>query len=556
MADFNTEADRPLLRVLEFFRVRDRGASGGLSKQWMDRLHADPALTSAVLTVDLVLGQDTHVRIAAAPLEVLSSLSGQRIAYLPQLVQEPALGRAYRLGDPAAQVESVSVQIDGRLIKASEILAAGRMLAGHGEICLQIPEGLYEDRMVLLRGEMTGGVTFGGDQDLIEVEIADPKITCDLTIPPWICSDSRHPGLPQEWVGERYPLVFNGFRKVQAIRLSAASGWPTAVWPSWLACYGHEMTVDAVFVNGNQKASGSADYPWAEVDAFDDLGVAYKEVAFSSSATTWADSDSVSVSLTTSGESLHLIEILGRLVEQYSILGSRGAHQPLFARARGLLPDLRPSVLINASNANDEAGVLSFIEGTLLLSFPMVSMVWQHGRYGPIVTDYRARRPAADLEAGAYPMIARVSDVQEIDKEEIYNVFVLRYGWDAMSETFSGVATRDPSNDAACRLSRDLAGQRTYDVLESVFIQRSAEAEYVLDWLVAHLANPSYYVEWLVFPWVLLTLSRGDPVWISDPELGWSAERAVVQSIARSESGEITMGLRVWPGRKRLHSAR
>lgn len=541
------------LRVLEFFRARDRGAFGWLSPQWEEVIGADPMLETAVVTVDLVLGQDTVVRLCTVPLEVVSSNSGEVIAYNPVLLEEPTIGRSFGFGNAAAQVESVTVRMASQLVKPRKIIAAGRMLAGFGEVCLQVAGGTYEQRMVLLRGEITGGVTFGADDETMEVEISDPKITSDQLVPPWVATVERHTDIPDEWVGERYPLVFNGYQKIEAIRLDTSVGWPSPYFPSWLACYGHNFSVTEVYVNGELKAAGSADYPWAELDSTDEEGTPYKEVAFSASPTAWEENDSVNITVE-ADTSRHLVDIISTLVEEFSVLGVDGAHQPLFAKARGALPDLRPEVIINASNAANEAGILSFIEGTLLRSFPMVSMVWQNGRYGPIVSDYRSKRPVAELEAGVYPLIQRVSDLQEVPKEQVFNSFILRYGWDALTETFTGISIRNPDNDLTCKLSHEIAGPRAMEAIESLFIQTSAEADYVVDWLVAHFSRPSYYLELKVFPWVFLFLTRGDSVWYTDPDFDWDAERAIVETISRGDGGEVTVGLRVWPGVRRLHA--
>lgn len=554
MADLSSEASQRPLRILEFFGKKARVADGWLSGQWLDAVRADPNLSRAVVTADIVFGRDTLVRVSTQTVVVTSTLTGEEIAYLPQLMEEPDLSRSCEVGKQEAEVESVSFQVASQLVNPSRIIQAGRMIAGYAEICLQVPGGVYEERLVLLRGEMTGGVSFGADDEVLSVEVSDPKITADLIVPPWVASAERHADIPEDWTGERYPIVFNGYQKIEAIRLDTSTGWPTGVFPDWLACYGHGGTVGAVYVNGVAKASGSTDYPWAEVDALDLQGTPYKEVSFSSSSTTWEDNDSVHVSVT-ADESLHLVEILQKLVEEYSVLGVRGSHQPLFARARGRLPDLRPSVKIDASNAADEGGILTFLEGTLLESYPMVAMVWQNGRYGPVVLDYRSGPVAADLVAGEYPLVDRSSDYQEIPKEDILNSFVVRYAWDPLAETFGGVVTRDPSNDPTCYLSREDAGSRAADALESLFIQTAAEAGFVIDWLVAHLAVPSYYVEWEVKPWVQLFLVRGDRVWYTDEERGWEAERALVLTIGRV-GGKIVMGLRVWPGQKRLHTLR
>jgi len=563
VADLSTEADYDRLRVLDFFRVSDRAGAGWLGPAWMEAVRADPTLAKARITVDLVFGQDTVVRLATENVKVTSSVTGRDVIYLPQLQEEPEVSWTYTVGSGAADVQSASVQVSVHLVQPARIVAARRMLAGYGEVCLQIPGGDYEQRIVLLRGEMTGGLSFGGEEEILEVELSDPKITADLIVPPWVADTDRHADLPEDWSGERYPMVFNGGTAIECIRVTTATGWPSGTSPSWLVCYGHGVTVDTVYVNGEEKASGSTDYPWAEVEAVDALGTPYTELAFSFVATTWDDSDSVHATVTAT-ESLHLVEIIQRLVQDFSVLGSRGAHAPLFGRARGLLPDLRPLVVINASNAADEAGILSFIEGTMLESYPMVSMVWQNGKYGPIVTDWRSP-PTADLVAksqgagaasvGQYPLIKRISAVQEVSKEDLYNYFAVKYAYDPLAETFNGTVTRTPANDPSCRLSRDYAGARTYDTLESYLIQTAEEADYVIDWMVAHLSAASYYVEWEAFPWIFLFLVRGQTVWFTDPEFSWEAERATVETLEYVH-GRAVVGLRVWPGRKRLATLR
>jgi hypothetical protein len=548
VADLSTEADYSRLRVLDFFRVSDRAGAGWLGPAWLDAVRQDPTLANARITVDLVFGQDTVVRMATEAFKVTSSTTGRDVVYLAQLQEEPEVSWTYTLGSGAADVQSTSVTVSVHLLNPSQIVASGRMLAGYGEVCLQLPGGDYEQRIVLLRGEMTGGIAFGSDQETLDVELSDPKITADLIVPPWVAGTDRLSDLPDDWSGERYPIVFNGGTTIECIRVTQDTGWPLGA-PSWLVCHGHEITVDTVYVNGEAKTSGSTDYPWSEVEALDDLGTPYTQLAFSLTATVWDDSDSVHATVT-ANTSYHLVEIIEQLVRNYSVLGARGSHAPLFGRARGLLPDLRPLVVINASNGADEAGILTFIEGTLLESYPMVSMVWQNGRYGPIVTDWRAN-PTADLRAGEYPLVKRVSAVQESAKEDLYNYFTVKYAYDPMADTYNGVVTRTPSNDPTCRLSRDYVGARTYDTLESPLIQTDGEANYVIDWLVAHLSAASYYVEWEAFPWIFLFLVRGQTLWFTDPEFAWEAERATVETLEYVH-GRAVVGLRVWPGRKRL----
>ncbi len=548
MSDLSTEADQRHLQVLEQFKTGDRVA-GFAGPQWWDAIRKDKMLRDAYITVDLVFGRDTVVRMATELVAVTSASTGESFVYLPQLKEEPDWERSYSPGDGAAEVTSLSFSALSELVKPADIIKAGRMLAGYGEVCLQLKGGDYDQRIVLLRGEMTGGVVFGAPGEEIEVELSDPKVTSNLIVPPWITSVDRHATLPDEWVGERYPMVFNGFDGIECIRVEVDTSEP-----NWLICYDHPFTLDTVYLNGESVASGSAATPWSEGSLVDLQGTRYFAVNFTPGTYVWEDNDSVHADIT-ADVTRDVIEIIEDLVVKFSVLGLQGASASLFSAARAKLPRMLPKVMINSSNAADEDGILTFIEGTLAESFPMVSMVWDSGKYGPIVTDYRLRLPVAEFIAGQYPLIDRVSSVIESSKEELFNYFRVSYSYDPITDTYQGVQTRTPSNDVDCRLSRDQVGAHHFTTIESNYIQDDSHANYVIDWLVAHFSRPWYYLEWEAWPWVVLWLRRGDLIWYTDPEFGWEAERAIVQTISYRR-GRAVIGLRVWPGRKRLNTLR
>lgn len=550
MSDLDSEADYQHLQVLTRFRQGDRGGAGyTLSPQWVEALQKDPHLRQARITIDLVFGGDHLVRLATDLVVVTSATTGDVKVYLPQLMEEPEIEWSYTPGEGAAEVRSVSFTVHPELVKPKDIIARGRMLAGYGEVCLQLPGGDHDQRIVFLRGEMTGGIDFGSDKEEIEIELSDPKLTADLTVPPWITDTERFTSLPEEWSGFRFPIIFNGYTGVECIRVTDST-----TSPNWLVCYGHGFTVDAVYVNSEARASGDAGTPWGQDDETDGLGTKYTEIDFSAGSYTWEEGDSVHADVT-AGETLDLIGIIQALVEKFSVLGFQGSNPFMFSRARAKIPRLTPNVIIDGSSASDSSGVLTFIESTLLLSFPMISMGWEDGRYGPIVTDARRNLPVAELIAGQRPLIDRTAGPIETAKEDLLNYFTLQYGYDPISSSYTGVATRHPGNDAICRYSRDNVGARHDDTLESPFIRTAEQANYVIDWMVFHLALPSYYVEWIGFPWLFHVLKRGDLVWYTDPDFGWTAERATVKTLAY-QRGQVTLGIQVWPGRKRLTTNR
>jgi len=542
MSDQTFEASRHHLRALDAFRVGDRGPAGWLGPQWLTAIRADPALRQARITVDLVFGGDTVVRLATEPLVTTSATTSRVYTYTPELSAEPDVEWGYQIGSGPSEVRSMSFSLLASLVDPAGIVSSGRMLCGYGEVCLQLDGGDYDQRIVLLRGEMVGGIAFGLGDEEMEVELEDPKITVDLIFPPWVLGTDRHAAPPDDWLGERYPLIMNAGIGVELLRLDTST---TA--PDWLAAHGHDITVDASYINGDTHA-----LLLTTSNATDDLGTQYTKISFSVS--TWEENDTVQVDVST-GTQRDLIAVIQSLIEGYSSLGVQGVNAPMFAKARSKIPRIVPRVVINASSASDEAGVLSIIESTICASFPMVSMAWRGGKYGPVVTDYRSPLTSFDLTAGQYPLVDRVSFVQEVPKEEVFNRFTVRYDYDGRNNTFRGVVTREPANDPLCLLSEGQVGPRAAETMESRFIATQAHADYVIDWMVAHLSVPSYYVEWSAFPWVALFIELGDRGWFSDPDFGWVAERAVVQRIYWKR-GWCVIGLRVYPGRKRLTTLR
>jgi hypothetical protein len=203
-----------------------------------------------------------------------------------------------------------------------------------------------------------------------------------------------------------------------------------------------------------------------------------------------------------------------------------------------------PQCLVNAASGKNAGTAIEWVEGGLLKSFPMVSMVWRGGRYGPVVTDYRSE-PIAEWIAGSRPLLDRASAITETPKEELFNEFVLRYGYDPVLDVFEKTMIRGAENSSLCEYSRQLIEERHAEVIESLYITDDALASYVLDWCVAHLSLPSHYVEYEVMPRVFIEHNVGDTIWFTDTEQGWSREKATIERMTKRR-GHLLVGIRVW----------
>ena len=252
---------------------------------------------------------------------------------------------------------------------------------------------------------------------------------------------------------------------------------------------------------------------------------------------------SVSCSRTTNLRSI--VMVAQAILSDFSAVGSQGLHPRLFADADAKLAGMGlPKVLINGSDSGSAANALDFVETGLLASYPMVSMVWEEGAYGPVVTDFRTM-PVAKLVAGAVPLLDRVSLITTSQMSEIFNRFTLKYAYDSFADTYSKVVIRDRTNSGLCEYSEDNIGRRDHDMIESPYIQDDATANAVIDWLVAHKSLPSYLVEYEALPVAFFTLRRGDTVLLSDDEFSWTDQRATVEQI-EYRRGYCKVTLRVW----------
>jgi hypothetical protein len=345
-------------------------------------------------------------------------------------------------------------------------------------------------------------------------------------------------------VGERYPVIINGYDRIPGVRIQQITAGPRFVFAQ-----GDDATVygtPTVYVNGIARASGNVSYGWSVVRYIDGQGTSVVVVDFNSTAYVWQDNDAVHVTCTRSDQSLNPVDAMRFVLERFSPLGIAGVNAQAFAEAAAKWPATLsvPRICINAASGGNDGDAIAWAEGGLLASFPMLSMVWERGGYGCVLTDFRSD-PVAEFVVGQPPLLERLSLVQETPKGGLYNEFVLRYAYNVVDDIYEGVITRNRENSALCDLSERMVGQRHMDPLESPYIADADLAQYVMDWMVEHWSLPSYVVEYEGFASAFLLHRRGDTVLITDPDFGWVRERATIDGLTYRR-GKCTITLRVW----------
>jgi len=546
----------------------------------------------AIMVVDVVLGAQTRgarFRMASEPLTIVSGTEDRSAS--AGIIEEPPINASYSLGDAASQARSFAFSIHPLAnIDIPKLLANGLLPTGIAEVSLvwRNQDGTpsdYDDRVVVCRG-VINGLSFGGrypgpdttstdriyrGYEIVEFEVVDPREICQTWMPPQVVDSdgirfaNPHPSA----IGQRMPLVYNTFVNIPALRVTRYVSIIVSATSNntFVFALGNGWQVDEVRVNGITKASGSTDYPWSMVEAIDGTGTVYSAVAFNTdtgtyrelyddgsgtaryrtSAITWNENDVVHVSCSrANGDNLTVIGVIRDILANFSSIGTQGSHPRLFAEADAKISAALgpPGVLINGSDSGSAANALDMIENGICASYPMISMVWEEGAYGPIVTDYRSM-PVAKLVAGTAPLLDRLSLVSTSPLSEVYNRFTLKYQYDPLNDTYENVVIRDRTNSGLCEYSEDNIGRRDYDVMESPYIQDEATANYVIDWMVLHKALPSYLVEYECLPVAFFQLRRGDTVLLSDDEFTWTDERATVEQV-EYRRGYCKITLRVW----------
>lgn len=521
------------------WRTGKRGGHTTLNEAWRAQIARDPDLRDAILCVDLVFGFDHSVRLATRDCRTVSTLTGRTYQWQGVLDDGTEIAWEYTPGDPTSSARSLTLSMPNAYVDAAAIVRQTRILSGIAEVSLQLDGGDYDDRLVLIRGDLTD-IEFGAIDQLVTCSIADPRDSVDLHLPPYTLTTERFSTLIDVSVGNTLAIVMPSFDAIPGHFLDGSTSAPDVV-----VAHGH-LTIGEVYVDGALYASGSTVYPWSTLHGIDLLGEPYTAISFSGGTGAFDGEGGEKVYAKLSGGPTdgHPVRVIRRIVEHFTTLGRGGADPYLFARAEARAGFLRGRLCANASGSGNESAI-SFIEGTFLESFPMISMAWAFGGYGPIYTDRSERLPAVRLVADQHPILDRASRVAESPKSECFNTFSIAYDYSPMEDEYRKYAERTPNNSAGCELSRRTCGERHADTIESLFITDDAVAARILDWLVSHRTMPHHDVDYDVSPSLILRLVLGDNVALDDDEFGWSDSAATVRRLVyRLARG--TLGLRVW----------
>jgi len=521
------DADRSIARV---------------TQTWMDEINRNVEMRHVLMVVEVIFGDGVRMRAATSALECSDVLGSNRwvAGVLPE--ETPVLND-YNIDNPTSSARSLSFRLPSRFVEPLRRLRNGYSLSGFGEVSLLVDGMSWNSRRVVLRGDMSGGVSFGPyrrgqttnderpnrcDSGAVSFALQDPRESADFAFPPFIVDVDRFPDAPDVAIGTPYPIVFGN-----AITVAPHIGNDEV-----LAAYGTGWDVTTVWRDGASVAFTAT----ATLDA---KGTPVTTVGGLAGGAL-ADEETVLVELESlSSPRPSIVTLLRDAARTFAPHSSLLINGQLFSDAEAKVGGSLPA----RSYANTTDTFISWAEGDLLDSFPMVAMVWESGRWGPVVTDFRSP-PRMQLVVGTLMLRFRLTDPVETPKVGVFNQFTLRYGYDTLLDEFTKVQVANKTTDSICEFSERTAGPRPYPAIDSIHIDTEEAADSVISWLVAHRTLPTLYLEYGGPAALFWLLRRGDTVSLTDRDFEWDGVRATVERIEYQRSF-VRLGLRVWDNRLR-----
>ena len=519
----------------------DVGNRQSLNSYWAEVARADRELRDVCTTVECVLGGDTVIRAAVKPMVTTSSLSGERVQYLPLLQEEPALGEGIELGQQRAAARSVQVTMREAGVDVAGMLARGRVLTGRAEIALQVDGQDHALRWVMLRGKVED-VEFSDTDRLVTLTIVDDR-TATTKLPEHSIDTTRWPLAQDTAIGERYALVYNGATGLPCHRVLDDFGTTGLKWVACNALNG-PWTVAATYVNG-EEAAGVAHTPISSSVAADGRGTPVQVLDASSTTGPWDENDSLNVDVTSTMRA-DVLKIAQELLTNYSVSGPSRVDAYRFGEARLALPSMVPYFAVSTSGG-DTVDPLELVEAGLLRDYPSIHLLYSGRGVGPVVYDRRYRAGEGPvLTRGVYPLIEKRSEMRE-QPGRLHSSFELRYQNNIMRRSYGKVLTADPDTSPLCRaMTQMMEGLQPHEPLDAAYIHYDEDAAYVVSWWVQHNL-PSYVVEWAAYPAALFEFRVGQNVRYADDRLdAFSEADATIEYIVRTAERGCLMGLRVW----------
>jgi hypothetical protein len=510
---------------------------------WYSHALQKPLLDDVYICIELVFASGKVLRIATNDIGVKMK-DGKEKFITPALYEEPSVEYSYALMDTNARVKGYSLTIDARHISPMQEILSGHPICGYAEVSLVKKESKlfeYENRFLLLRGEMSGGITFGNDTELIELEITDPKIGNEPLLPRAVIDENTIPTAPPDYVGKRFPQVYYNYDYVPGIRLSSYREGA-----SFMVALGHNYNVTKVWVDGEEKEETDATRGWGVAERYSTNGIPYTAVDFRYTTELWQN-ETVYASVQSEvkeKKEANLFKVIQDIILENADLGVRGVDYDSIARAESKSPSLTANCLINASEARNMSSALGYIEQTICDSFPMITPFFSGNGIGIIYTDRNYNVITANLVLNQN-IFGRTTSIIETPKEDIYNDFCIKYDFNSITNNYEKTLTLNSDRSNFCTVSETKFGVRTMEPIQSVIIKDDNTAGSVINWLASHITLPSYYLEYEGAPELFFQVRLGDVITLTDDKLGFKKEKCTVEKITYSR-GRSIIGLRVW----------
>lgn len=532
-----------------------------ISDYWNNEFLQNPFSDNIYITVDLILGDGKNLRLSTNKFKVKNG--SEEITYMPFLAQEPSITSEYSLLAGDAGKRSISLTMDGRMIEAKDIVSSGSFITGVGEICLQRKDGDYNQRLVLLRGIISGGVTFGTNDQPVTLSLGDASISNDLILPEYYITEEDFPHMADDQYGKRMPLILGSFDA--GVPCGCVRQTQNDYGPQYLIAYGWHYSVSSVSITKKEISSSDPERGWQLVRDTTLSGIPYSYLDFVMPASVYADPNmteesptsglwpegTVEVYASVQAHPDHYLSSMNALNQMQMLLtdltgfGYDGFDWEIFARSQVKDPGLKIQTLINASDIENITTTLEYVQNTFTDSFPMLSLIYSRVGVGIVFTDRKSPVVFEKFIRGKNGIIDRSSLVSETPSEDVFNSFTLNYSFDPSNDSYKKTVTVDHTNNELCRISYTKLGKRQYDLIESVTIYDDATANYVVNWLASHISLPRYQVEYIAAPSLFLRIRVGDNIQITDDQLGWKDVTATITSIVYSKTSLI-IKLDVW----------
>ena len=532
------------------------GLQGKANSYWNEKMKEDPTLSSLVMCIELIFGDDVIVRIASQPVRSFSSRTGNQYFYQPLIAEEPIIRNEVGLGDSQAKTRSIALKLPNSIVDAATLIKNGNFLAGMGEVSLQTDGGDYDNRIVLMRGTVDSGVKFDvADGGIIELSLTDPYDTIDQTIPPYLITNIGFPDVTEEGIGKRIPLILNSYSYVPAefYAYDGEDGVPATVAKA-MGGYSHNLTIQKLYFDGDEISNTNLLLGWTQVQEIVE-GVPYTGVKFNHPQNIEGDEavyldirvdspydDSRDYTYTVDPRTL--IECIKYIVFNFTALSRAGIDDFLFALATKKYGRQQSMICINAGGQGSTTSI-SYIESALLPEYPMVSMAYTGGGYGPVVLDRRGKLYEANYIVGQYPLIDRATVVSESPKSSLFNNFIIQYRYSAVDDLYGGLILRNSQNNDLCQLSRQFCGERPQGTIQLITVFDDEVASDIADWLVSHTTLPHYYVEYDSYPGIMFDMYLGANILLTDDDFGWVEVPATITNMTYKK-GKVTVGMIVW----------